>query len=376
MKQSEYLAKDHILEQMQTVAQIGYWYCELESTENDQKNLDQGIFVSDTVKRIFDAPNDYNVTLNTVKNLLSEAEYASAIKLLTEAVCTPGKQFVVETELTTLKQRKIWIRITGIGEHSTGSIRPVFGTLQDISALKTIEVSLIKKSNELEKANTYLDQFVHIASHDLRAPLRGIQLLTSLIEESLPETSDKKIFENFHLLKSRVRRMDALLESLLEFNVCAVNVGQLSTFDAKQAIKESFELLCDGESNIRLEVPGDFPTIRSYHVPFQTVIRNLIQNSMKHCNGTNPLVIHAGWRKTSQGYEFSIADNGPGIPAEYHKKVFEVFKTLRPRDEIEGSGMGLAIVQKVLESLGGKIFIDPSYKPGSRFVFEWPTAIK
>jgi signal transduction histidine kinase len=360
---TDIVQKDRVLERFQEVANIGYW----------RLNTNTNNFVlSRSLKRIIGAPADFEYNADSARHIHSGRAFEAIYKKVEQCVQldTP---FDVEVEINTLDERKLWVKLTGAAERVENQLVGVFGTLQDISKRKYAEIALRQKSEELEKANSYLDQFVHVASHDLRAPLRGIMLLSSLIEEELqsPVLSNVKMLEHVAMLKGRVKRMDRLLESLLEFSVCGANIGQMSVFNTEVQILETFDFLSSENNRVNLRLNGKFPKIRSYIVPFSTVVRNLLQNSIKHSDRTKPLDITIEVITNDKGCEFRFMDNGPGIPHEYHKKVFEVFKTLRPRDEVEGSGMGLPIIQKLLESLGAKIWIDREYKNGACFVFTW-----
>jgi signal transduction histidine kinase len=105
--------------------------------------------------------------------------------------------------------------------------------------------------------------------------------------------------------------------------------------------------------------------------PFETIIRNLIGNAIKHNNKENG-VITVSAQEFPRYYQFSIKDNGPGIPVRYHKQIFELFKTLQPRDEVEGSGMGLSIIKKLLDYHDGSIVVESDGKSGTCFTFTWP----
>ena len=114
------------------------------------------------------------------------------------------------------------------------------------------------------------------------------------------------------------------------------------------------------------------PSIRSERPPLEIVLRNLIENAIKHHHQPGAGVIQVTGRRRGELVEFCVADNGPGIAPQFHERIFEVFQTLRPRDEVEGSGMGLAIVKKTVESAGGAIWVQSAAGEGTAFFFTWP----
>jgi signal transduction histidine kinase len=112
--------------------------------------------------------------------------------------------------------------------------------------------------------------------------------------------------------------------------------------------------------------------VRSERPPLETVFRNLIENAVKHHHRPAQGRVVIAAQAAGDFVEFTVADDGPGIEPEYHERVFDVFQTLRPRDELEGSGMGLAIVKKLVESYGGTITVESTGEQGSTFRFTWP----
>jgi signal transduction histidine kinase len=119
----------------------------------------------------------------------------------------------------------------------------------------------------------------------------------------------------------------------------------------------------------------DLPSITTFVTPFEQVLRNLFSNAIKHHHRKEGR-IELSWRKNENGYyAFSVTDDGPGIPRQYHERVFGMFQTLRPRDEVEGSGMGLALVKKIVENYGGKVSIESDGILGCCITFTWPTKI-
>ncbi len=227
-------------------------------------------------------------------------------------------------------------------------------------------------ATELENSNAELEQFAYVASHDLKAPLRGIANLASWIESDLKDVMDSDTKHHIMLLHNRVNRMEALLEDLLQYSRIGRARTEIRVADLNDVVPEIFTLVAT-RGQFSLEVQNPLPNLVTACAPLEQVFRNLFSNAIKHHDLDNGCV-KVDVRDLGDLYEFLIRDDGPGIPTEYHERVFKMFLTLRGRDEIEGSGMGLAIVRKIIESAGGTITLesDPSVERGTTFRFTWP----
>jgi len=230
------------------------------------------------------------------------------------------------------------------------------------------------KSNatELRRSNKELEQFAYVASHDLKAPLRGISNLATWVEQDLEDTMTDETRQHMRLLKGRIDRMEALLEDLLEYSRAGRRSTEVKSIDLDRAVPEIFKLVVPAE-RFQLQVTSPLPQFVTAKAPLEQIFRNLISNAAKHHDGARGSVEIAA-RDLGPLYEFTVRDDGPGIAVQYQEKVFAMFQTLRSRDEIEGSGMGLAIVKKIVESVGCTIVVesDPDRARGTTFRFTWP----
>ncbi len=243
----------------------------------------------------------------------------------------------------------------------------------DVEARRRAERELASRTEELVRSNRDLEQFAYVASHDLRAPLRAIDQLTSWLVADLGAHAGDDSKRHFDLLRGRVRRMDALLTALLEYARASKTRNELHLVDVAVLLRDVSSLL-EWPPGFRLEAPGPFPVLRTDRTGLHQVFQNLIGNAIKHHDGTSG-VITVAWRDTPAAHEFRVSDDGPGIPSEYHSRIFAMFETLRPRDEVEGSGMGLALVRRLVELRGGTIEVEPAAPRGVTFRFTWPKEI-
>lgn len=248
------------------------------------------------------------------------------------------------------------------------------GTHVDITDQKIASEALIKYSHELERANSELEQFAYVASHDLKQPLRGIANLAGWIEEDVEGLLSPKIRGHLEKLKDRVRRMEKLLDDLLAYSRIGRVEGSQEWFELRKIVDDATAVLGVPEG-FTVAVIGDFPTVKTSRAPLEQVLRNLVSNSIKHHTsecGTVEIRCH----EVDGLLHVEVHDDGPGIEAEYRERIFRMFQTLKPRDHVEGSGMGLAIVQKLVEFHGGKIELAESKLGGASFTFTWPVQLQ
>lgn len=238
-----------------------------------------------------------------------------------------------------------------------------------LSEIEDGQKKLAEKMTELQRTNKELDQFVYAASHDLKAPLRAVDNLSRLISKAVHGMLPPDKQEFLDLMQNRVRRMEGLIDDLLQYSrvgrVAApkveVNIGELLT--------HIIDLLAP-PATFKITFAENMPTIVTTKTPLEQVFRNLINNAIKH-HSREDGHIQIQYKDYNEYIEFSISDDGPGIPPQYHNTIFQMFQTLKPRDEVEGSGMGLALVKKIIENQGGTIEVQSSEGNGAKFIFTW-----
>ncbi len=227
---------------------------------------------------------------------------------------------------------------------------------------------------ELEKTNEDLDEFVYAASHDLKAPLRAISSLAQFVVEDLGENVTEQVQDDLEKMQSRVKRMERMLNGLLHYS----RVGRLNydpeTFPVCDAIQQAVAIL-DIPPTFHIEVADTNLMTTSPRPLLEQVLRNLVDNAVKHHpreDGT--ISIHA--EEAGEFIRFSVKDDGRGIAPDYQEKVFVMFQTLRRRDEFDCSGMGLALVKRIVERHGGEISVESQPGEGATFHFTWPASEK
>ncbi|WP_371380981.1 ATP-binding protein [Sporomusa aerivorans] len=223
---------------------------------------------------------------------------------------------------------------------------------------------------ELKLRNQELDQFAYVVSHDLKAPLRAITNLSAWIEEDLKDDMPASIRDNMLLLRKRVYRMENLIQGILEYSRIGRITGLIELCNIPVLLAEILDDLHPPD-NFYIEIDQNIPAFITDSLRLRQVFTNLIDNSIKHHDKPAGR-IRVGVTDLGNAYEFSVSDNGPGIAAQYHEKIFEIFQVLKPRDSTENTGVGLALVKKIVENQGGKIRVHSVEAHGTTMYFTWP----
>lgn len=234
---------------------------------------------------------------------------------------------------------------------------------ETINSLETTNISLEKKNKEL-------DQFAYITSHDLKSPLRGINNLSEWIEEDMGEKLSPESKNYFKLLRGRIHRMEALINSILTYSRAGKNIEDQKIVDSLQIVNQVLEN-SNVPSNFVVLVDNKLPQVRANKRDLYEVFNVFISNAINHNNNKQP-VVNITYKHQGNSIEFCVADNGPGIAAEFHEKIYTIFQTLERRDEIENIGAGLAIGKKIIEDYGGKTWVQSELNEGAKFYFTWP----
>lgn len=263
---------------------------------------------------------------------------------------------------------------------NTGNAIRMVGAMNDISyrketeeSLKKLNFELERHSRELEISNKELEQFAYVASHDLQEPLRMVSGFMTQLEKKYSSQLDDKAKQYIHFAVDGAHRMRQIILDLLEFS-------RAGRKDHKQSYIQITELINDiknlysktiEEKKAKIEFIGE-NEIYHYKTPITQILSNLISNSLKYSKEYETPHIKISHRKENGQYLFSVSDNGIGFSSEFYDKIFIIFQRLHNKDAYEGTGMGLAIVKKIIESFNGKIRVESSPNKGSTFYFSLP----
>ena len=222
----------------------------------------------------------------------------------------------------------------------------------------------------LEQRNQELDRFVYVVAHDLKAPLRAIANLSQWIEDDLADVLTQDTQSQMTLLRSRVARMGATIDGLLEY----ARVGQLETkiesVEMRALLAEAIDALAPA-TTFTIAIADNLPNLEANRLSLFQVFLNLVGNGITHHDRSDGS-IQICVRERDDFYEFTVADDGPGIAPEQHERIFEIFKAVNPQNRPDSTGIGLAIVKKIIEVEGGTIWLESVLGLGTTFHFTWP----
>ncbi|WOD38973.1 PAS domain S-box protein [Nodosilinea sp. E11] len=287
----------------------------------------------------------------------------------------------------------IWVLVTvSVESDEADGPMALIAIIEDIEARQTAQAELRQRADEmaqtnlvlahttalLERRNAELDQFAYVASHDLKAPLRAISNLAEWIGEDLAGQIPAENCHQLELLRSRVQRMEALINGLLEYSRVGRRQRSIVAVDINVLLANVIDSLAPPKS-FQVEIPTDLPTIYSHKTVLGQVFANLINNAIKHhhcadedCPEDICGTVRVACQTKDEWLEFTVADDGPGIAPQYHDKIFTIFQTLKARDDFESTGVGLAVVKKIVEAEGGRVWLTSALGEGTTFYFTWP----
>lgn len=250
----------------------------------------------------------------------------------------------------------------------------VIGYGIDITAIKIAEMKLAKTMSKLKKTNEELEQFAYVASHDLQEPLRMVSSFLTLLEKKYGADLDEKALSYIKFAVDGSQRMRQIILDLLEFSrVGRTGEHQMEMINLNDVLKDIFQLHSKQiQDNGAQVIYQNLPSIKNYRIPLTQVIQNLLSNALKYRKENEDPIVEIMVEDKGQDWEFSFKDNGIGINPKYYDKIFVIFQRLHNKNTYSGTGIGLSVVKKTIENLGGKIWVESEEGKGSIFYFTVP----
>lgn len=291
-------------------------------------------------------------------------------------------EFTSEFRVNSPSPEPRWVR-TRIAHSWTadGRVNCCVGVTEDITlqrqadevlrqAQEHLEELVRGRTEELQQANRELTDLVYAVTHDLKSPLRGIARLADLLGEDFADKLGDEGQSLVSKLQARVRKLHALIDGILAYSRVGRGTGPETLVDLNRLVAELTRLL-DPPATFTIRTPEPLPPVMGVPHQLHQLFLNLIDNSIKFSDKEQGRV-HITSRRMGDAWEFSVADNGPGIPARYHDKIFGLFQRLELLPDRPGTGVGLALVKRIIEKRGGDIQVASEEGVGTTFRFTWP----
>ncbi|MEM7015268.1 MAG: ATP-binding protein, partial [Verrucomicrobiota bacterium] len=256
-----------------------------------------------------------------------------------------------------------WFHARGMAFHDDdGKPRRMSGSITDINERRQYE-------NKLRHSIRELEQFAYVASHDLREPLRMVASYVKLLERRYGEKLDEQAQGFIHFAVDGANRMQRLIEDLLTYSRVGSKPQELEPLHAEETLGDALQNLQEAIKDTGAKVTFDpLPIVSGDQTQLTQLFQNLIANGIKFCQDKTP-EIHISVQPDHGQWRFSIKDNGIGIKPEYQDRIFKIFQRLHSREDYEGTGIGLAVVNKIVERHHGKIWVKSAVGEGSTFFF-------
>jgi PAS domain S-box-containing protein len=348
------------LEELERISRVGRWEVDLPH---------KTVLWSNEVYNIHEKPYSFVPDFESALSFYHGRSRDTIMRAVSECI-ENGTPYDVDLSIKSASGAVKYIRTKGEPVYDdNGKVVKVVGIFQDISKEYEAEKLLREYALDLEKKNEELDQFAYVVSHDLKAPLRGINNLSLWIQEDLEPVLSEETRKNLGLLRKRVVRMENLINGILMYAKAGRSKNEAVRFSVSRLISDVAASLTAGK-NIAVNIVQPMPYMTAEKIKLEQVFSNLISNAIKYNSGSNPEVRITA-TEDEQHYTFCVADNGPGIDPAHHSKIFVIFQTLQSRDTAENTGVGLAIVKKIVEENGGSVWVESQPGEGAKFCFTW-----
>lgn len=343
-------------------------------TEFDAAGAPVNAYLSPNIEQLTGYPlerfqADWNLWPDTVIYPDDRAAAAAQVARFLE-----GHDSEIEYRVIRADGSVMWVRDNGhaVKDGTTGTVT-VFGAISDISQSKYYEEVREALLADLKKANAELADFAYIVSHDLKAPLRAISSLAGWLAEDYADKIDDQGREQIGLLLKRTKRMHNLIEGILAYSRLGRIKPVLQAVDSRDAVRQVIEAL-DPPQSIPVRIDGHLPLVVYDRTHLEQLIQNLCSNAIKHM-GKPAGSVAISCAERDKDWEFCVRDDGVGIEPTHFDRIFKIFQTLKPRDEVESTGIGLTIVKKTVELYGGKVRVESEPGRGSAFFFTVPKGL-
>jgi len=259
-----------------------------------------------------------------------------------------------------------------VAEMQVGGRRMFTGIVRDVSERRRNDENNRRLLQEITSANEELTNFAYVVSHDLKAPLRGISSLADWLGTDYAHLFNDEGKEHMQLLIGRVHRLNSLIDGILQYSRVGRVRETVQSVDLNRILADTLVLLAPPAGMV-IRVAPDLPVITAEPTRIEQLFQNLLSNAIKYMNKPDG-VIEVGHLDDGAFWRFYVRDNGPGIETRHFERIFQLFQTLAARDRIESTGVGLALVKKIVETYQGRVWVESHVGAGATFWFTLPKA--
>ena len=304
------------------------------------------------------------------KNVVHPEDLPTVVERWTHSLQT-GEPYEVEFRLARADQSYRWHLGRAVAlRDDEGQITKWYGTNADIDDQRAALAERAALVDALVRKNEELDRFAHVASHDLKAPLRAISNLSQWIASDLGDAVPAETQEHLQQLTQRAQSMSELVDAFLQVAKAGLAQEALSEVDTRAVCLHTVELIEPGPS-VQVRIAEDLPVIHASRTALSQVFTNLVNNAITHA-GSDELLVSIDAERIESGHRFHVRDDGRGIPAAKRAQMWDAFRSVR--GPTSGTGLGLAIVKRTVEAHGGELEVSETPGGGATFSFTWPDA--
>jgi PAS domain S-box-containing protein len=352
---------EELLQQTSKIAKVGGW-------EIDLTSADYMLTGTDTSYQIFDLEIGIYLTFETVLKFYSP-DYHQMLRTTFSNAMKTGEKFEYEIPLVTEKGRYKWVYVQGNVEQQERRAVRLYGTIQDITERKEATLLIQEQLHALEAKTAEMERFIYTVSHDLKSPLITIKGFLGMIQEDLQVQDYRRIPGDMKRIDNAANKMQHLLEDLLELSRVGRVINVAERFSMSVLANETVELLHGilTQRHVRVSVQPNMPRIFGDKERFREVYQNLIENASKFMGNQSDPHIEIGVRRDDVQPIFYVRDNGVGIAKEYQEMIFGLFDKLDQHSD--GTGIGLALIKRIIELHGGRIWVESEPGQGATFYF-------
>lgn len=347
-----------LLNDTQEAASIGAWRLDLRKDE---------MYWSDEVYKIHEVDKSQEIRMEDGINFYNEDCREDVINTVEQAV-SDGKSWDKNWLLNVGEDKTKWVRAIGYPVKENGEIIALEGLFMDKDEQIRAELKLIERSEKLEEKNNELEAFSYSISHDLRAPLRSINGFADILKEDFSDKIGEEGRRLLTVIKDNALKMGTLIDDILLYSRVGRQEPSSSEIDMNSLMNAIIKDLTLAYNNLKIKVDiSELPTVNGDLILIKQLFQNLIDNAIKYSSKNEEVNIRIGYENSEQAPVFFVKDNGVGFDAKYHDKLFGVFQRLHSSNDFSGTGVGLAIVKRIVEKHKGKIWAESTEGKGATF---------